>query len=126
QAIAGPASDRYGRRRPLLLGVVAYALASLLCLTAPSVQLLILFRLLQGTAGGTAIVIARAVVRDLYEGAGAARFFSTLTQVGGVAPILAPLAGGLLLKLTSWRGLFAVITALGLILGITVYRGLPE
>jgi DHA1 family bicyclomycin/chloramphenicol resistance-like MFS transporter len=126
QAIVGPLSDLHGRRRPLLLGVTAYTLASLLCVVAPSAQFLILFRLLQGVAGGSAIVIARAVVRDLYDDVAAARFFGILMQVGGVAPIMAPIVGGALLKVTSWRGVFAVISALGVLLFLAVLRGLPE
>ncbi|UFS96072.1 multidrug effflux MFS transporter [Nocardia huaxiensis] len=125
QAIAGPCSDRFGRRRPLLIGVSSYALAALLCTVAPSVELLIAARLIQGLAGGAAIVIARAIVRDLHEGARAARLFSTLMQISGVAPILAPLAGGLLLKATSWRGLFLVMAGLSVVLVVAVVR-LPE
>lgn len=97
----------------MLAGTVGYVLASALCTTAPSADLLILARPAQGTAGGAAIVIARAVVRDRYQDAAAARRFSTLMQISGLAPVLAPLAGGLPLKVTSWRGLFAAITALG-------------
>ncbi|MFE1592916.1 multidrug effflux MFS transporter [Nocardia sp. NPDC058705] len=125
QAIAGPLSDRYGRRRPLLIGVIAYAVTSVLCVVAPTAEFLVGARLSQGIAGGTAIVIARAIVRDLYEGAAAARFFNTLMQVSGLAPILSPLVGGLLLQVTSWRGLFAVVTAVGVVLIVAVLR-LPE
>lgn len=125
QAIAGPLSDRHGRRRPLVIGVVLYAITSLLCVIAPSAEFLVGARLLQGLAGGAAIVIARAIVRDLYEGSAAARFFSTLMQISGVAPILSPLVGGLLLEVTSWRGLFAAITAVSVVLVIAVLR-LPE
>jgi MFS transporter, DHA1 family, multidrug resistance protein len=126
QATAGPLSDLHGRRRPLLVSSVGYVLTSALCAAAPSASLLILARLAQGTAGGAAIVIARAVVRDRYQDAAAARLFSTLMQISGLAPVLAPLAGGLLLKVTSWRGLFAAITLLGAVLVVAVYRGLPE
>lgn len=125
QAIAGPLSDRYGRRRPLITGVVLYVLTSVLCVVAPSAEFLVGARLLQGLAGGAAIVIARAIVRDLYEGKAAARFFSTLMQISGVAPILSPLVGGLLLEVTSWRGLFGAITAVSVVLLIAVFR-LPE
>lgn len=125
QAAVGPLSDRYGRRRPLRIGVVAYTLASLACMTAPSLPLLVAARLLQGLAGGAAIVIARAVVRDLYQGAAAARFFATLTQVSGIAPVLSPLVGGLLLQVMPWRGLFAVIAIAGAVL-VAAVRRLPE
>jgi DHA1 family bicyclomycin/chloramphenicol resistance-like MFS transporter len=126
QAVAGPASDLLGRRRLLLGGIIGYTTASLLCLIAPNVWLLIVFRLFQGAAGGTAIVIARAVVRDRNEGAAAARFFASLVQVSALAPIVAPLAGGALLQVMPWRGLFAVITGLGAVLVVVVYRAMPE
>ncbi|WP_194815038.1 multidrug effflux MFS transporter [Nocardia sp. XZ_19_385] len=125
QAIAGPLSDRHGRRRPLVIAAVLYTITSLLCVVAPSAEFLVSARLLQGLAGGAAIVIARAIVRDLYEGAPAARFFGTLMQVSGVAPILSPLVGGLLLEVTSWRGLFVAITAMSVVLLAAVLR-LPE
>ncbi|NEE52118.1 multidrug effflux MFS transporter, partial [Streptomyces sp. SID8455] len=83
-------SDRWGRRRPLLLGMVVYVIATAICALAPSAELLIGFRLLQGLAGAAGIVIARAVVRDLYDGVEMARFFSTLMLISGVAPIIAP------------------------------------
>ncbi|WP_405581911.1 multidrug effflux MFS transporter [Streptomyces sp. NBC_01190] len=126
QVVAGPTSDRLGRRRPLLVGVAGYAAASLLCLVAPTVWFLIGARLLQGAMGGTAIVIARAVVRDLHQGAAAARFFGSLVQVSALAPVVAPLAGGALLQVLPWRGLFAVIAGLGVLLLIVVHQGLPE
>src|SRR5213594_4883205 len=75
QVIAGPLSDKLGRRRPLLVGLAAYALASLLCVVAPSVYALVALRFIQGFAGAAGIVIARAVVRDLHSGVAAARFF---------------------------------------------------
>ncbi|MET7302538.1 multidrug effflux MFS transporter [Embleya sp. NPDC005575] len=125
QAAVGPPSDRYGRRLPLRIGVVAYTLGSLLCVAAPSLPLLIAARLLQGLAGGAAIVIARAVVRDLYEGAAAARLFAALTQISGIAPVLSPLAGGLLLHVMPWRGLFVVIAIAGAVLVAAIWR-LPE
>ncbi len=109
QTIAGPISDALGRRRPLLVGLTAYALASLLCVVAPSVLALVVLRFVQGCAGAAGIVIARAVVRDLHSGEALARFFSLLMLVNGLAPILAPLFGGLLLRFTSWRGVFIVL-----------------
>ncbi|NRQ30949.1 multidrug effflux MFS transporter [Nonomuraea sp. NN258] len=123
---AGPTSDLLGRRRPLLAGVIGYAVASLLCVIAPSATLLIVFRLLQGFTGGCAMVIARAVVRDRHEGVAAARFFATLIQISALAPVLAPLAGGLLLEVMPWRGLFAVISGLGVLLTLMVLWFLPE
>ncbi|MEV0847002.1 multidrug effflux MFS transporter [Streptomyces sp. NPDC049954] len=126
QLVVGPMSDRWGRRRPLLIGLVIYVAATAVCAFAPGVGLLIGFRLLQGLAGAAGIVIARAVVRDLYDGMEMARFFSTLMLISGVAPIVAPLIGGQVLRFTDWRGIFVVLTVVGALLTLVVLRRLPE
>ncbi|MFC8126365.1 Bcr/CflA family multidrug efflux MFS transporter [Streptomyces sp. NPDC057302] len=126
QLVVGPMSDKWGRRRPLLIGLLVYILATAICAFAPTAELLIAFRLLQGLAGAAGIVIARAVVRDLYDGVEMARFFSTLMLISGVAPIVAPLIGGQVLRFTDWHGIFAVLTLVGIALTVVVWRGLPE
>jgi len=126
QLLAGPLSDRLGRRRPLLLGVAAYSAASLFCALAPSVHVFTGLRLVQGLAGAAGIVISRAAVRDLYSGVEAARFFSVLMLVNGLAPILAPVIGGQLLKITSWRGVFVTLAAIGFVILVGAATGLPE
>ncbi|MFF4155723.1 multidrug effflux MFS transporter [Streptomyces sp. NPDC001678] len=126
QLIVGPMSDRWGRRRPLLVGMVVYVLATAACAVAPTTGLLIGCRLLQGLAGAAGIVIARAVVRDMYEGVAMARFFSTLMLISGVAPVVAPLIGGQILRLTDWRGVFVVLTVIGVLLTLVVWRRLDE
>ncbi|MFG3493859.1 Bcr/CflA family multidrug efflux MFS transporter [Streptomyces sp. NPDC047928] len=126
QLVVGPMSDRWGRRRPLLIGMVVYVAATAVCALAPSAELLIAFRLLQGLAGAAGIVISRAVVRDLYDGVEMARFFSTLMLISGVAPVIAPLIGGQVLRVTDWRGVFHVLTVVGLLLTVVVWRWLRE
>lgn len=126
QLVIGPMSDKWGRRRPLLTGMVVYVLATAICAFAPTVELLIAFRLLQGLAGAAAIVIARAVVRDLYDGVEMARFFSTLMLISGVAPIIAPLIGGQVMRFADWRGVFVVLTVVGALLTLLVWRRLGE
>ncbi|MGW1952069.1 multidrug effflux MFS transporter [Streptomyces sp. NPDC001920] len=126
QLLVGPMSDRWGRRRPLLCGLAVYVLATVLCALAPTVETLVAFRLAQGLAGASAIVIARAVVRDLYDGVAMARFFSTLMLVSGTAPIVAPLIGGQILRVTDWRGVFVVLTVVGVLLAGLVWWKLPE
>ena len=126
QVVSGPLSDRYGRKRPLLVGVAVYAVTSLLCAFAPGIGALTGLRLLQGLAGAAGVVIARAMVRDLHSGAEAARFFSALMLVNGLAPILAPLVGAQVLELTGWRGVFVVLSAIGVVLLAAVAWGLPE
>ncbi|MGW4642027.1 multidrug effflux MFS transporter [Sphaerisporangium sp. NPDC004334] len=126
QLVAGPLSDVRGRRGPLIFGVGAYALASLLCAFAPTVWALVGLRLVQGLAGGAALVIVRAIVRDLYDGPAIARIFATLMLVSGLAPILAPIAGAQLLRVTSWRGVFVALGAAGLVLLLAVLAGVRE
>ncbi|BCL20085.1 multidrug effflux MFS transporter [Streptomyces tuirus] len=126
QLVVGPMSDRWGRRRPLLAGLAVFVVATVLCALAPTVELLVAFRLAQGLAGAAAIVIARAVVRDLYDGMAMARFFSTLMLISGAAPIVAPLIGGQILRVTDWRGVFAVLTVIGVLIGALVWTWLPE
>ncbi|MBO2457363.1 multidrug effflux MFS transporter [Actinomadura violacea] len=126
QAVAGPLSDALGRRRPLLAGLAAYAVASLLCVAAPNVETLIALRVVQGAAGAAGIVIARAVVRDLYDGIAAAKFFSTLMLVNGLAPILAPVIGGQLLRVMPWPGVFGVLSGIGVALLLATLAGLGE
>ncbi len=126
QLVVGPMSDKWGRRRPLLIGMIVYVVATAFCALAPTAGLLIGFRLLQGLAGAAGIVIARAVVRDLYDGVEMARFFSTLMLISGVAPIIAPLIGGQIMRLTDWRGVFHVLTLIGVLLTVVVWRFLGE
>ncbi|MER6688559.1 multidrug effflux MFS transporter [Streptomyces minutiscleroticus] len=126
QLVVGPMSDRWGRRRPLLAGLAVYIAATVVCALAPTVELLVAFRLVQGLAGAAGIVIARAVVRDLYDGVAMARFFSTLMLISGVAPIVAPLIGGQVLRFTDWRGVFHILTGVGVVLTAVVWRFLPE
>ncbi|MFG2482633.1 Bcr/CflA family multidrug efflux MFS transporter [Streptomyces virginiae] len=126
QLVIGPMSDKWGRRRPLLIGMLVYVLATAICALAPTAELLIAFRLLQGLAGAAAIVIARAVVRDLYDGDEMARFFSTLMLISGAAPIIAPLIGGQVLRFADWRGVFVVLTVVGAALTLLVWRALGE
>jgi DHA1 family bicyclomycin/chloramphenicol resistance-like MFS transporter len=121
QLLAGPISDMWGRRRPMFAGALIYTLASLACAAAPDVRLLIALRLIQGVAGAACIVISRAVVRDLHDGPAAARFFALLMLVNGVAPVI----GGQVLRVTSWRGVFVVLTVLGLLMTVSVL-GLRE
>jgi MFS transporter, DHA1 family, multidrug resistance protein len=109
QIFAGSLSDTLGRRRLVLIGLLAYMATSLLCALASSIWMLIAFRLVQGASCGIGFVVARAIVRDIYSGHEAARIFALLILISGVAPVLAPVLGGQVLLLTSWRGIFVVL-----------------
>ncbi|GHE10277.1 multidrug effflux MFS transporter [Streptomyces alanosinicus] len=126
QMIAGPISDRLGRRGPLLAGLLLFVAAALACSWAPNVWTLVVLRLLQGIGGATGIVIASAIVRDRHTGVQAARLFSLLMLVTGMAPILAPVAGGQLLRMTDWRGIFLALTAAGAVILLACTLLLPE
>ncbi|MBX6396355.1 MAG: multidrug effflux MFS transporter [Alicyclobacillaceae bacterium] len=126
QLVAGPVSDARGRRRPLLVGLLVYAAASAMCSWTASMGLFVVLRFLQGLAGSTGIVIARAVARDYFAGKELTRFFALLMLVNGAAPVLAPVAGGQLLRVTSWHGVFVVLALLGLVLWLVVLLALPE
>jgi DHA1 family bicyclomycin/chloramphenicol resistance-like MFS transporter len=126
QLVAGPLSDRLGRKRPLIIGLVAYLLASLACAVAPSVTVLIVLRLIQGLAGAAGIVISRAIARDLYSGSALMIFFSRLLLVAGLAPVLAPILGGQLSRIMSWRGIFVVLAGFGAALLLAGWFGLKE
>ena len=128
QVLAGPVSDAVGRRRPMIVGVLAFALLSVACAVAPSMPVLVAARFLQGLGGAAGLVTARAVVRDVFDGAEAARVFASLMLVSGLAPILAPVAGSQLMRWTDWRGIFLVLAGLGLLLAVaaaTVPETLP-
>ena len=126
QIIAGPLSDAYGRKRPLLIGLFVFMEASLICTMAPTAPVLIMLRFIQGLAGAAGIVIARAIVRDLFSGVAAARFFALTMAINGLAPILAPVIGGQLLNFTNWRGVFVLLTIIGFILLVAAWLGLRE
>jgi MFS transporter, DHA1 family, multidrug resistance protein len=126
QLVAGPLSDRLGRRPPLLVGLVAYGVASLACAAAPSIWLLVLFRLVQGLSGAAGLVISRSIVRDLRSGVEAARLFSILILVVGVVPALAPVVGGALLGVTTWRGLFVILAIVDAAILVAVALWLAE
>lgn len=103
QLFVGPLSDRVGRMRPLRWGVALLTVTSLLCAISGNLWILLVARLLQGLAGSAAVVIARAIVRDVYHGSQVARVFSELMLVMGLAPVIGPVVGGQLLRFTDWR-----------------------
>lgn len=126
QLLYGPLSDRFGRKAPLIAGVALYTLASIGCAYAATVEALIALRVLQALGGCAGMVITRAIVRDLVEGAEAARLFSTLMLVMGVAPILAPLLGGYVLIWFGWPAIFWFLALFGAACLAGIVFVLPE
>lgn len=125
QLVAGPLSDRFGRRTPLLIGVVAYTVTSVLCALSPTIETLVLARFVQGLAGAVGIVIAQAAGRDVYSGGKLIRYYGRLTVLGGLAAIIGPVIGGQLATFTDWRGVFLFLAGVGvaiLVASLVVFR----
>ncbi len=126
QLIAGPFSDSFGRRRPLLVGLAVFTVFSAVCALAPSIYVLTVVRFVQALGGAAGLVIANAAVRDRYSGSMMSRFLSLLMLINGTAPILAPIIGGQILRFTSWRGVFWTLTAIGFVLAVVSALWLAE
>jgi DHA1 family bicyclomycin/chloramphenicol resistance-like MFS transporter len=126
QLVAGPVSDVFGRKRPLLVGIGCYAAASAACAMSQSVALLAGARFAQGCSAAAGVAIGRAVVKDLYSGRHLARAYARLFLIIGLAPVIAPSIGALVLRTTSWRGIFVVLVALAGVLFVAATLRLPE
>ncbi|HLS67127.1 MAG TPA: Bcr/CflA family efflux MFS transporter, partial [Pseudogracilibacillus sp.] len=106
QIIFGPLSDFQGRRKPLLVTIILYAVSSVLCAISPNIWFFVAVRFLQGLTASAGIVISRAAARDMYEGKELTKFVALLAIVMGAAPILSPIFGGIILKWTTWQAIF--------------------
>ncbi|MDB5433470.1 MAG: multidrug resistance transporter, Bcr family [Caulobacter sp.] len=126
QFVYGPASDRWGRRMPILIGIGIYVVASVACALAPTIDALIAARFVQALGGCAGGVVARAVVRDRFNHTETARMLSLMMLIMGLAPVLAPLAGGAILLAGGWRTIFWVLTVFGLLVGAAVFFKLKE
>jgi len=126
QLVVGPMTDRWGRRRPMLAGLAAYTVASIGCATAPSLEVLVVMRVVQGLGACACMVTPRAVVRDLYSGAAAARLMSVLLTIYSVSPIAAPLLGSAVARWGGWRGVFFALSIIGACGLMLVALVLPE
>lgn len=124
--VMGPLTDQLGRKRPLLIGLAGHIVTSLLCLVAESIEVLLVLRLLQGAFNATMSVVAMAVVRDRFTGAEAARVMSRLMLMIGLSPLLAPALGAWVASLGSWRAIFAVLVAMGVLVACLVIWWMPE
>ncbi len=126
QIVYGPFSDRHGRRPILLLSMAIFLVATVLCALSTSIEMLIGARLLQAFGGAGGVVLSRAVVRDLYSGRQAARQMSIISSVMALAPVLAPMFGGIVQYATGWRGVFMVLGLLCAVVAVATYLWLPE
>ena len=127
QVVGGLVSDRYGRRRPLLVGLGVFVVASLGCACAPDVGWLVAARFVQGASAALGVATSRTLGRDVLEPARLGSFYSQLTAVQSIAPVVGPLVGSVLMEaLGSWRWIFVMITGLGVVALLLVAFGLPE
>jgi DHA1 family bicyclomycin/chloramphenicol resistance-like MFS transporter len=126
QLVGGPVSDQYGRRRLLVASVVLMSVASVLCALTPSIGVMMAARFVQGFSGGWAMVIGRAVIVDLARGAQLVRVLNVIAGVGGIAPIVGPLLGAVILQLSHWRMSFWAVAALGMVMVLAVLVAVPE
>lgn len=126
QFIYGPASDRLGRRPPLLIGIAVFFVASAVCALAPNIETLIAARFVQALGGCAGAVVARAVVRDRFSQTDTARVLSLMMLIMGLAPVLAPQLGGVVQLVAGWRGVFWTLVVFAVIIGAWVMFSLPE
>lgn len=126
QLFWGPYSDHRGRRVPLAMGLVLFVIGAIGCALAPNVAVLIIFRIVQATGASAAVVIGRAIVRDLFEGKEAARVLSTLTAIMVIAPMVGPVIGARILAIGSWPNIFFTLAAVGLITLVLMPRVIEE
>lgn len=116
QLVTGPLSDSLGRRKPLIIFLIAYAIASVACIFAPNIYAFVGLRFVQGFAASAGLVISRAIVRDVSSGAELTRLFALLMVVNNLVPLLAPSVGSAVLLFADWKGIFLILTLLGLVL----------
>lgn len=122
----GAISDALGRRRVILVGLAVYSIASVLCALAPSIEILLLGRALQGISAGAGMVVGRAVVRDLHEGPAAQRLMAHISMMFAIGPAIAPILGGWIHGLSGWQGIFLFLALLAAALWLAVLLRLPE
>ncbi|MBA6062022.1 MULTISPECIES: multidrug effflux MFS transporter [Pseudomonas] len=126
QLAYGPVADRFGRRKPLMFGVTVFTLASLACAYAPNLDTLVLARFVQALGGCAGMVLSRAIVSDKCDPVASAKVFSQLMLVMGLAPILAPMLGGVLVNVAGWQSIFLTLGLFSAACLLAVSLGLPE
>ena len=122
----GALSDAFGRRNVVLVGLVVFAVGTLGCASAHSVHYLWIFRILQGVSAGAGVVVGRAIIRDLYSDAPAARLLSMVTMIFSIAPAIAPVLGGWIVSLFDWRAIFLALLGFSVVLWWVCWQHLPE
>ena len=115
QLLLGPMSDKFGRKKPLIISLVIYIISTILLIFSPNIETMIVLRAVQGLASAGSVVISRAVATDLYRGREMTRFFGLLMTINGIAPIISPVLGSLLLEYIGWKGVFFFLAIIGIV-----------
>ena len=122
QLLLGPLSDKFGRKTPLIISLVIYIISTVLIVFSPNIETMIVLRVIQGLSSAGSVVISRAVATDLYRGREMTRFFGLLMTINGLAPIISPILGSLLLEYISWKGVFVFLALIGVIVLLFCFR----
>ena len=122
QLLLGPLSDKFGRKKPLIISLVIYIISTVLIVFSPNIETMIVLRVIQGLSSAGSVVISRAIATDLYRGREMTRFFGLLMTINGLAPIISPILGSLLLEYISWKGVFVFLALIGVIVLIFSFR----
>ena len=122
QLLLGPLSDKFGRKIPLIISLVIYIISTVLIVYAPNIESMIVLRVIQGLSSAGSVVISRAVATDLYRGREMTRFFGLLMTINGIAPIISPILGSLVLEYISWKGVFVFLALIGMIVLLFCFR----
>ena len=122
QLLLGPLSDKFGRKIPLIISLVIYIISTILIVYAPNIEAMIALRVIQGLSSAGSVVISRAVATDLYRGREMTRFFGLLMTINGIAPIISPILGSLLLEYISWKGVFVFLALIGVVVLFFCFR----
>jgi len=122
QLLLGPLSDKFGRKKPLIISLVIYIISTVLIVFSPNIETMIVLRVIQGLSSAGSVVISRAIATDLYRGREMTRFFGLLMTINGIAPIISPILGSLLLEYISWKGVFVFLALIGVIVLLFCFR----
>ncbi|MBE9467097.1 MAG: Bcr/CflA family efflux MFS transporter [Bacteroidetes bacterium] len=121
QLLVGPLSDKYGRKRPLIICMWMFIISTIACIFSWNIYSFVIFRLIQGMAGAGGVVLSKSIPTDLFSGKELAKYIAIISAINGIAPVISPVIGGLLLQFTNWRGIFTFLLALGLLILIMSY-----
>lgn len=122
QLLLGPLSDKFGRKKPLIISLVIYIISTVLIVFSPNIETMIVLRVIQGLSSAGSVVISRAIATDLYRGREMTRFFGLLMTINGIAPIISPILGSLLLEYISWKGVFVFLALIGVVVLFFCFR----